>query len=272
MNSKSIQSEIHDPDYRPINSIAILALVLALISTAALLNVLFVGIALLSIVLSVLAIRGAQRADRKSEGTGFAWVAIFIACLFVSISTSYYVLKHQHRWNTAQSYSDQWLQHLQDGNKNVVHHFTLPDHDRQPIHVDLNAYYATGEVIPGLLGRQPQTGFESYWRELYPQQLIIKDGHDCKIEFLRRESARKVGGKQLPPSVYRLVYRYTPKDPKLKQIDNVGRERNTTILFPLEFEVWMRRMIVKDTNKMQWYVFQVKVNGLKQSNEERQVQ
>ncbi len=268
--NQSIEKELHDADYRPLSALSIVAFVIALISAITFFQIAFIPVCVVAFGLAVFAIMRARSEDKEVAGVNLAWAAMFFAGFFFCSTLSARMFEKTDHWTTARGHAEQWFEMIQKGETEQAHHLTLPNYDRQAKDIDLKDYYApeNRKLDASISGRQPQTGYESYWEELYPQKQILKDGQDGKLEFVRNGTYKKIADGQL----FSMIYRYTPADPNLKKLDNVGKEKDTTIYFPLEFEIVMHRSFTKNGVSPQWHVFIVRIDGVNQSNTELQLQ
>ena len=264
--NRSAATELSEVEYRPISFLAIFSLFVSLFSLAVFVNIGFILFCVLSLSIAIFSLWRIHASDRDFVGGNFAWAAIFICCFSGMFGICFFTMKHNHRWTAAREHADHWLKLMQAGEYEKVHHMTLPVEDREGPETSLADYYHPDNLgLKPKMGRQPQTGYLSYWEMLVPQKLIKADGEKCRIEFVKQIKIQKIPGGEL----YRLVYRYYPADKSLKRMTGVGRN-NATITFPLEFEIQMHRAPANDkVPDPQWHVFQVRVEDVHQTNEER---
>ncbi len=266
--NRNAETELNEIEYRPISFLAIFSVFISLFSLATFVNVGFTLFGVLAFSVAAFAVWRIRTSERDFVGANFAWIAMFISCFAIMFGVSFFTMKDGHRWSAAQQHAQHWLDLMQTGEFEKVHHMTLPVSDREPPETDLKVYYhPDNRGLKQKLGRQPQTGYESFYEMLVPHRLIKADGEKCQIEFVKRIKMEKIPGGEL----YRLLFRYYPADKSLKKMTGVGRN-NATIRFPLEFEVRMHRASPNDKNPdPQWHVHEVSVEGVQQTGEERRI-
>jgi hypothetical protein len=251
-------------NYRPVSVLAFLALIVSLISALTVANVILAFLPITAILIAVFALLRIRASDRNYIGANVARAAMFIACFFLAMSVVYNGWQSYHRWSTARAYAEDWLAMMQQGELEEVHQLTLELENRQIPGADLKDYYAVGNRAPKpqMVGkRQPQTEYQSYWEILYPQKLIVAEGNEGRFEFVRNKKYEK-----LPKGeIYQLIFRYFPADKKLTSIV-MGENKADIPVNPLEFEIYMKRLVEPPPVGAQWQVFIVRIEGVLQKN------
>ena len=151
---------------------------------------------------------------------------------------------------------------MQDGELEKVHQLTLEVESRQGPDADLKDYYAVGNRAPKpkMVGkRQPQTEYQSYWEVSYPQKLVAAEGHKGRFEFVRNKKYEK-----LPKGeIYQMIFHYYPANKKLASIV-MGENKVVVPVKPLQFEIYMKRLVEPPPIGAQWQVFIVRIDGVRQ--------
>jgi hypothetical protein len=165
-------------EYPPINRLAVLSLVLAIVGCGAIISPLMVCFAVAAVLTAATALWTIARAPRPMLGRKAAVAALLLGVLFGVWGTAWRLVREQMISAQARQQADRWLQLVQAGRLQEAHQLHLAHENRQAPGASLNEFYQND--------RDARFEFESYFRS-EPLRQIVQAGQGGDLRFLRRE-------------------------------------------------------------------------------------
>jgi len=128
--------------YHSVSSLAIVALLLALLSALALVHPLLWIVPVLAVVTALLALRRITLGDEVLVGRGLAVCALLLALFLAGCASARFFTVRAAIYQEAQAVATSWLNTLRQGDLDLAHQWTLTPGVRQRDRSQLGAHYA----------------------------------------------------------------------------------------------------------------------------------
>jgi len=186
MNEESRFQHEYDPDdpaasYKPINSLAIVAMVFAVFSLLAVAFPVLTFINLLAAVLAIISIRQINQEPRY-VGITMARFALFLAVFAATISLGYFLGRSAYLNSIARSNAEHMIRLFYSGDYGEAYDLSLAPVLRQPEGTDLRQFYNQLKPVRG--HQQPPKLEILTWLAQVPLSLIEEDQRKGKFRFL----------------------------------------------------------------------------------------
>jgi hypothetical protein len=129
------------PEYRPLSIAAVLCLILAILSYAALVHYLFWIVPLLTVFVALLTIRHLNRGDTEAGGKKLAIFALILAAIPLAWAPAEAIVWRVVVVKQAREFADAWLQLVQDGEKKRAYYWMLSRNSRPRSQSSFLRYY-----------------------------------------------------------------------------------------------------------------------------------
>lgn len=168
-------------DYRVINGWSVVAMILALLSSAALLLPIFWGVPLLAIIVSLVALSKIKREPHLYMGRRLAIVSLVAALILGGWSTSRHYFFRLHMYAAAENNLNNWFELIKQGKQEEVHQLSLLPGMRAMGKTTLSEYYQNEKRV-----RQEMQKFFSG----SPMRQIIKLGPGSSLRLIQNRNVR----------------------------------------------------------------------------------
>lgn len=167
--------------YRPVSRAAVAALLLALLSIAALVSPLMLWAPLASLLLGGRALWSIRRSRGELVGRKLAVLALLVAGLFGAWGATRSIVRPQWVIAQARAHTWRWLQLVRAGELQSAHQLHLPQDDRVAPGSSLPQHYKSNS--------EQQTDFASFF-DSHPLHEIVALGRRGELEFVANLSLR----------------------------------------------------------------------------------
>ena len=132
-------------EYRPVNPLAVVALLTGLASAAALIHPLLAVVPLAAIVLATLALRAIAASSRQVTGRSLAVTGLCLATLFLGWGVAANLHHQATIRRQAREFADDWLQILASGDLHRAHQLHIAKEYRLDPQSQMNTVYETNQ-------------------------------------------------------------------------------------------------------------------------------
>ena len=129
-------------DYRPINRLALVSLVLGILSASALIHPVFYLVPVLAFVASLLALRDLPVGDQRQSGRTLAILGICFSLLFVTWAVGRQISRQRYMFGHARQYAEEWLELFREGRYYEAHQLSMMEGRRLELGDALEKHYA----------------------------------------------------------------------------------------------------------------------------------
>jgi len=127
--------------YRTVSRIAVAALVLGLLSAAALVSKLMWCVPIVGVTLAVIALRTIAKDQNVVLGRGAAQVGLVLGLLFFASATTNHFVRQRSLFRQARPHTSRWIEMVREGRLREAHQLTKRQESRQPLGANLQGYY-----------------------------------------------------------------------------------------------------------------------------------
>jgi hypothetical protein len=218
-------------EYPRVSRSAVIALLLGLISIAALASPLLWLLPVAGLAFSMVALRSLARADEPRLGRRAAMVGLILSLLFLGWAPTHYFLRQELLVRRAIAHSSQWLGLLGEGRLYEAHQLTIGKDERQPPGVDLDEYYENSQDV--------WEGFQVFISQP-PLEQVIELGDRGQVRYIGRVEVahERPLGRLLDLVTLRYAVDY----------EQDGQARTVPLW------VGVARTHVRDTGEAYWYI------------------
>jgi hypothetical protein len=164
-------------EYPRVSRSAVTALLLGLVSVAALVGPLQWILPLAGTVAAVIALRSIARADEPLVGRRAALIGLLLSLLFLTWAPTRYFLRQEILFRQAREHADYWLELVRQGRLYEAHQLTMKKNDRRPPGTDLAEVYENSEDL--------DESFQGFCGEM-PLKKVIQLGSQAQVRFVGR--------------------------------------------------------------------------------------
>ena len=134
-------------EYPHVSRLAAVALLLGLLSVAALSSQFMWCLPVAGVIVAIAALRSIARAKENTLGRRAAVIGLALSLMFAAWAPLRYYVRLQILSRQAQEYAVQWIAFVQEGRLREAHQLQLPQYDRQAPDTDLTEYYENDEIM-----------------------------------------------------------------------------------------------------------------------------
>jgi hypothetical protein len=174
-------------EYPRVHRAAVAALLLGLVSWAALTSPVLWFLPLIGVVMATLALRSMTRSPEVVLGRRAAIIGLALCVIFISWASTHYFIRQELLYRQAREHGEYWLQLVRDGRLREAHQLTMSKGERQSPDTDLEEYYLDK---PQLIET-----YESFCNDSPMNQVVALDGKGS-LRFVGRvkiETDRPMG-------------------------------------------------------------------------------
>jgi len=227
--------------YRRMSSLAVIALIVAVVSAVSLIHPLLWVVPAAAFVLALSALRQIGRSPELA-GRNVALSALILALVLGSWSVSWVLTRQAMITRQAREHAERWFDLVREGKLREAHQLTKPAFERAPDGESLSEFYARETVKtppsladdPEMMVLSPQQELDQFFAEP-PLANLVALGSDFDFEFQQNESLTRVDA-QLTLLQQRFKVRF--------QQDGKPRE--------VELEIQLQRNV--NNGRAQWHV------------------
>ncbi len=208
--------ELIDESYRPLNTLAVVALFVSVLSLFALANLLVVAMSVFGMILALTALYIGRPRENRNQGMAgnflayaALWLSVFSAVCGVTAELS----KQRYLGQHAIKYSRIFLDELFAQNFHSMYEFAKDPTDRLTKGKDLNKHYQRTILHDG---EQYPPAFEIVaWKQMQPTKAMLDDNLEGKLELIG------IGefDRDLRHDIIGVDYRYTPASPENPELE-----------------------------------------------------
>lgn len=129
-------------DYRPLNRLALVSLILGLLSSLALIHPVFFLVPVLAFLCSILALRQMPAGDQRQSGRALAILGICFSLLFVSWGVGREISRQRYMFRHARHFAEEWLELFRQGKYYEAHQLSMMESRRLEPGESLEKHYA----------------------------------------------------------------------------------------------------------------------------------
>jgi len=165
-------------EYPPVSRQAIVALLLGLVSFAAIFSQVMWILPLGGVIVALTALRSIARSERAMIGRRAALIGLALSLLFGVWAPVHYYVRWEILSRQSREHAKHWFAYIQKGQLYHAHQLRLPREERQKPDVNLPEYYDQNEEV--------DIDFREF-RKMPCVQEIVKAGSALRVRYVRDE-------------------------------------------------------------------------------------